>query len=68
MKKHLLQSIRVVHKNAKSQVFYIWSKTLDLSTFCCKCGNNSDKMYKEEESIAILNLTFLVYVINNIND
>ena len=47
----------------KLKIPRILGKTLGLSSFCSKCGNN-DKTLKEEESIKILKILGLI---NNIH-
>ena len=39
-----------------SKISYVFNKALILPIICCKCGNHSDIIFKEEESIDILNI------------
>ena len=40
-------------KFEKSKISYLLEKTLVLSIICCKCKNEDEKLFKEEESIEI---------------
>ena len=40
-------------KFQKSKISYLLEKTLVLSIICCKCKNEDEKLFKEEESIEI---------------
>ena len=40
-------------KFEKSKISYFLEKTLVLSIICCKCKNEDEKLFKEEESIEI---------------
>ena len=46
------------------KISYIFYKTLGLSTTCSKSGNNSDVIFKQEESIDILKILRLIDNIN----
>ena len=45
-------------KNPK--ISYIFEKTLIFYIICSKCGNEDEKIFKEEESIQILNILSLI--------
>ena len=40
-------------KFEKSKISYLLEKTLVLSIICCKCKNEDEKLFKDEESIEI---------------
>ena len=46
-------------KREQSKISYILEKTLVLSIICSKCKNDDEKIFKEEESIEILNILSL---------
>ena len=50
-------------KFEKLKISYLLEKTLALSIICSKCKNEDEKIFKEEESIAILKILGLI---NNI--
>ena len=43
-------------KFRNSKISYILEKILILSIICCKCRNEDEKIFKEEESIEILRI------------
>ena len=45
-------------KNPKISIFF--KKTLVLLIICSKCGNENEKIFKEEESIEILKILDLI--------
>ena len=47
-------------KFEKSKVSYLSEKTLVLSIICCKCNNEDEKLFKEEESIEIFKILGLI--------
>ena len=47
----------------KTKISYVLEKTLVLSIICSKCKNGDEKIFKEEESIEILEVLGLI---NNI--
>ena len=42
------------------KISYIPNKTLVLSIFCCECGDNNERIFKEEESVDILKILGLI--------
>ena len=44
----------------KPKISYIYDKTLLLSSICNKCGSEGEKIFKEEQSIKILNILGLI--------
>ena len=44
----------------KPKISYLLEKTLVLSNICRKCKNEDKKIFKEEESIEILNILGLI--------
>ena len=44
---------------------YLLEKTLVLSVICSKCKNKNEKIFKEEESMAILKILGLINNVEN---
>ena len=53
-----IYSVNYEFENPK--ISCIFNKTLVLSITCSKCGNNNDRIFKEEESIDILKILGLI--------
>ena len=47
-------------KFGKPKISYLLEKKLILSIICSKCNNEDEKLFKEEESIVILNILGLI--------
>ena len=47
-------------KFEKPKISFLLEKTLVLSTICKKCENEDEKLFKEEESIEILEILGLI--------
>ena len=47
-------------KLEKSKTSYLLEKTLVLFTICSKCKNGNEKLFKEDESVEILNILHLI--------
>ena len=47
-------------KFEKPKTLYLQEKTLLLSNICSRCKNEDKKLFKEEESIEILNILGLI--------
>ena len=60
MKKSYCVICRKYRKFEKPKVSYLFEKTLVLSIICSKCKNEDEKLFKEEESIEILNILGLI--------
>ena len=52
-------------KIGKHEIWYIWNKTLVISTFCGMCGNSNNKIFKQKESIKKLKILSLA---DNVNE
>ena len=63
MKKIYCVVCGIYKKINKPKISYFFGKTLVLSIICSKCGSKDEKIFKEEESIKILNIFGLI---NNI--
>ena len=60
MKKLYLVISCKYRKFEEPKISYIFEKTLVLSIICSKCKNEDKKIFKEEESIEILNVLALI--------
>ena len=60
MKKSYCVICRKYRKFEKPKVSYLFEKTLVLSIICSKWKNEDEKLFKEEESIEILNILGLI--------
>ena len=47
-------------KFEKPKISHLLEKTLIFSVICCKCKNEDEKLFKEEESIEILKIVGLI--------
>ena len=47
-------------KFEKSKIWYLSENTLVLSIICIKCKNEAEKIFKEEESVKILQILGLI--------
>ena len=47
-------------KSNETKILYIFKNTLSLSIVYVKCGNEYEKIFKEEESIEVLNILGLI--------
>ena len=60
-----MQCLQYYRKSKKTKISYIFKKTLSLSIVYSKCSHEYEKMFKEEESIEILQIPGIT---NNIED
>ena len=60
MKKLYCDICSKYRKFGKPKISYLLEKKLILSIICSKCNNEDEKLFKEEESIVILNILGLI--------
>ena len=65
--KNLYCVIWCKHRKFKNpKISYIFEKTLVLSIIVSKCGNENEKVFKEEESIEIIEILRIIVLIENV--